>query len=280
MIDRTSIGHTPLVPLLELAGGPLEATVLIKDESANPTGTHKDRKSAWIVERALQEKIDTLAMITSGNGGYSLARMAEQTGLRVATIISDQTRPSIEHALRAAGAEVYRLDLRIPLSSDNVLEIVRQRENEKIWDVSNDQEAAYKSIIHEIAHEIPDLVVAPLGSGELYMGLHLGMKECDSDATLIGVEVDHPVSKADKLVAHHGPMRMRIMHMQIEDACRNNVGKRGRWGVLESEIDWCIAHAPPGLMAEPSALVVFAVMERLRASMGKTVLINTGQGLQ
>lgn len=276
MFDRSSIGRTPLLPLTELAGAPLTATVLIKDESANPTGTHKDRKSLMLVERALRFGVDTLAIITSGNGGYSLAKVSEGTGLRIAAIVDEDVRSSIKDALDGAGAEVVECDLSEPLDSATIIETVRKHPGERIWDASNDGEESYEEIYHEVAHEHPDMVIAPLGSGELYLGLDRGIRRNGSTATLIGIDSTDPDTKADKLYAAYAPLRQRIL---VEQLCRSGAD-RGHMGIWEEQVEWCIRNAPPGLAAEPSALVVFEMVRRLRNQSLKMIVINTGQGLQ
>ena len=52
-------------------------SLFVQDESMNPYGTWKDRRSEYIVQKALKEGISKLCLITSGNAGYSLARYAE-----------------------------------------------------------------------------------------------------------------------------------------------------------------------------------------------------------
>ena len=42
---------------------------MIKNESANPFGTFKDRRSELILKKALRKRVDVLAIITVGNGG-------------------------------------------------------------------------------------------------------------------------------------------------------------------------------------------------------------------
>ena len=43
--------------------------LFILDESRNPTGTHKDRRSRAIVTWAKKRNIKTLTIVTAGNGG-------------------------------------------------------------------------------------------------------------------------------------------------------------------------------------------------------------------
>jgi predicted alternative tryptophan synthase beta-subunit len=77
------IGNTPLVRLHKLTAG-IDATVLLKMESANPGGSVKDRIGVAMLEAAEREgRIKPGALIiepTSGNTGIGLALAARLKG--------------------------------------------------------------------------------------------------------------------------------------------------------------------------------------------------------
>jgi threonine synthase len=43
------------------------SNMLIKDESYNPYGTHKDRRSEYIINVALENDVDKIVCLTAGN---------------------------------------------------------------------------------------------------------------------------------------------------------------------------------------------------------------------
>ena len=110
------IGNTPLVPLRRLVP-PGHARVLIKLESANPTGSMKDRAALAIVSRAAQaarlQPGDTIVECTSGSTGTSLASVAVALGYKCLLVTSDAFSTEKLSHMRALGA-----DLQI-LRSDN-----------------------------------------------------------------------------------------------------------------------------------------------------------------
>lgn len=77
------IGNAPLVPLRRVAP-PGHARVLVKLESASPTGSMKDRAALAIARRAAQaarlQPGDTIVECTSGSTGPSLASVAVALG--------------------------------------------------------------------------------------------------------------------------------------------------------------------------------------------------------
>lgn len=267
------MGNTPLIRLERWNDISSDVSVHVKDESANPIShTHKDRRSTLIVQEAIARGVDTLALITAGNAGYSLATLAQGTRLKVVSIVKPTLAPSIRTALQAAGAEVKDIDLSQKVESGEVIELARSRTDEMIWDVSNGFVEAYTAVLDEMTDDIPDTIVTPVGSGELFLGLHLGIETRKLPTRLVGVGVTSPQSKADKLYATWTPS-----HNAIEEIA---TGQHELIQLTEEEVQWCIEHAPEGLAAEPSALVVFGALRRIRDRVRNVVLINTGSGLR
>lgn len=97
-------GATPCVPVPTLASLADVASVWIKNEGANPTGSHKDRMSAQAVSRALDIGASEVVLASSGNAAVSAAAYCAAAGLdcEVATY---QALPSVfDAALRYYGA--------------------------------------------------------------------------------------------------------------------------------------------------------------------------------
>ncbi len=67
---------TPLIPWEEAKTWGFDR-VDIKDESVQPTGTWKDRKSDMVIRRAVRMDIQKIAIISAGNAAYSLAQAAK-----------------------------------------------------------------------------------------------------------------------------------------------------------------------------------------------------------
>lgn len=102
------IGETPLVALRHLDTGPCE--LFLKLESANPSGSIKDRPARAMIEAAerdgrLKDR-GTIVEATAGNTGLGLAFVGGQKGYRTILVVPDKmSREKILHA-RAMGAEV------------------------------------------------------------------------------------------------------------------------------------------------------------------------------
>lgn len=103
------IGNTPLLPLRRVVP-PGHARVLVKLESANPTGSMKDRAALAIVRCAAQagrlNPGDTIVECTSGSTGTSLASVAVAMGYKCLLVSSDAFSAEKLAHMQALGAKL------------------------------------------------------------------------------------------------------------------------------------------------------------------------------
>jgi len=102
------IGDTPLVEVTRLDAGPCR--LFLKLESANPSGSIKDRPARAMIEAAEAERRlspgGTIVEATAGNTGLGLALVGGRKGYRTVLVVPDKmAREKILHA-KAMGAEV------------------------------------------------------------------------------------------------------------------------------------------------------------------------------
>ncbi len=104
-----AIGNTPLVELTRLppAGS---ARIVVKLESANPTGSMKDRVARAMIERAAADgrlrPRDTVVEYTAGTTGISLALVCAALGFKAHFVFSNAFSPDKRNTMRAYGAEI------------------------------------------------------------------------------------------------------------------------------------------------------------------------------
>jgi cysteine synthase len=105
----STIGNTPMVELSQLAPSP-RIRLFAKLESANPTGSVKDRIALAMLEAATASGSlrpgQTILEPSSGNTGISLAVIGGLMGHPVRIVMPDNTTPEREQLLRLHGAEI------------------------------------------------------------------------------------------------------------------------------------------------------------------------------
>ncbi len=124
--SETAVGNTPLVELKQInrlmkliSPKGKGASIFLKDEGANPSGSFKDRRAAVSVYEAQKRGYKGVIAATSGNYGAAVASQAAKRGLKC--IIVQETfdskgkgQPEIIEKARACeayGAEVIQLSV-------------------------------------------------------------------------------------------------------------------------------------------------------------------------
>ncbi|MFF8640146.1 pyridoxal-phosphate dependent enzyme [Streptomyces sp. NPDC015345] len=168
-------GGTPLVPLGD--------GLWIKDESRNPTWSHKDRINRVTVSAAVGAGAQGIVVASSGNHGASAAAYAARAGLRCVVIGSAGRPPAVDAFLRAYGAVVLPVpeDARWPL----LRRIVERFGYHPVSNVTPTHTGhafgpeGYKTLAYEIYTElgVPAAVFLPTGYGELLFGVWKGFAE-------------------------------------------------------------------------------------------------------
>lgn len=104
-----AISNTPLVELRRIVPKG-SARIVAKLESANPTGSMKDRLARTVIERAAAagrlKPGGTVVEYTAGTTGISLALVASALGYRTHFVFSDAFSDEKRWTMRAYGAEI------------------------------------------------------------------------------------------------------------------------------------------------------------------------------
>jgi cysteine synthase len=245
----------------------------IKDESKNTYGTYKDRRSLFIIKKALAARVSKLCLITSGNAGYSLAKLAKPKKIKVVCVVDKNLKKSIKTRLKSVSYRLVECDLsKKVLTEKDIIRLAKDVKREKIWDVTNGYPEAYEDIIKELKNKKFEYLICPVGSGEAFMGLYKGLKKYKVKAKLIGVGVATFPSIADKLSASWTPYRSKI----------NKALKEGHALIQlqEHEIAKTYRMYRRKMKCEISSSVVWAALHKVNIPVNaKIVLLNSGKGL-
>ena len=177
-------GLTPLLPAPRFGERIGASRLLVKDESANPTGTFKARGMAAAVSMAKELGVTKLAAPSAGNAASALAAYAAAAGME-AHIFMPRDVPRANYIeCKMYGAEVTLVD---GLISD-CGRIVAERKDEEGWfDVSTLKEPyrieGKKTMGLELAEQLgwrlPDAVFYPTGGGVGLIGMWKAFDELE-----------------------------------------------------------------------------------------------------
>ena len=172
------VGSTPLIACPSLADRWGAGEVWVKNETANPTHSFKDRVVSVAVARARKLGLETLACTSTGNLGHALAAACAQAGMRCVVLVPSSVEPAKTAAAAALGAEVISIEG----SYDDVNRVAHQLADDVDWGWVNMTLRPFyaegsKTVIWEILdqlQEAPSDIICPVASGSLYSKLHAG----------------------------------------------------------------------------------------------------------
>jgi len=179
-------GGTPLVPAPELASWTgMRGELYIKDESRNPTWSHKDRLAYLVISGALEARAQAVIASSTGNHGAAIAAYAAKAGLTCIVLAPPQCPPAVRSLLLAYGAALVIVPRKASWS------IIGEGAHKGRWYPGSTFTPTptgspygvegYKTIAYEIwlqlGHRVPKVVFVPTGYGELLYGVWKGFRE-------------------------------------------------------------------------------------------------------
>lgn len=172
-------GGTPLLRSRAFPSVP----VYLKDETRNPTGSHKDRPLSLAVNHAKQIGATTSFVVSTGSTGISNAALAARGGLKSVVIMSVGTPAERVYPMFALGSTVLEVQGDIDMLIDEVIRICHTQGLylSSTSRGSNPYQAeANKTIAYEIVEELgraPEWMVVPVGGGGTLAGVLRGFED-------------------------------------------------------------------------------------------------------
>ena len=177
-------GMTPIVSFTK-SSERLGCSVVMKDESYNPTGSFKARGISVAVSKAKELGIDRLIVPTAGNAGGALAAYCAKAGMNCIVVMPEHTPSIFKDECRLYGAELILVEGLIDECAKTVEEI-KSRKN--YFDIATLKEPyrleGKKTMGYEIAEQfdwkLPDVIVYPAGGGTGLIGIWKAFKEMET----------------------------------------------------------------------------------------------------
>lgn len=272
-------GLTPL--LREVWNG---HEIWIKNESAEPTGSFKDRGIALSINDAMRRGCIHIAEDSSGNAGASTAAYAARAGIQCDIYVPASTSEGKVGQIIAHGANIRKVEG----NRIRTAEAAKNCENGALY-IGHNWYPAFVEGIKTVAYEIweqmdfkvPDVFLCAAGNGSMVLGAYLGFRDLlDSGEIakmprIYGVQASscNPISRlfrgesvdfAQRETIAEGIALYRSSKAQeTVVAVRQSGGKM--IDVEEAEIACALRQlVRKGLFAEPTSAAAFAGLTKLQ----------------
>jgi threonine synthase len=176
------VGGTPLYKVARLGQAAGLRHLYIKDDSANPSASFKDRAGAVALCRAIDTGASVVATASTGNAGSSLACLGAALGLRAVVFVPERAPAAKLTQMLSYGAQV----LAVRGSYDDAYDLCLAACQEFGWFNRSTGHNAFtregkKTCSFEtwenLGCEVPDRMVVPTGDGNIISAVWKGWKD-------------------------------------------------------------------------------------------------------
>lgn len=305
-------GLTPLVPVGRIGQTLGVPHLFIKDESRNPTWSHKDRFSTVVVSAALSQGAKVVATASSGNAGASLAAYAAKAGLECIVVTFAGAAGAMISQIRAYGASIFPMARKtdrwalLEKAADQLGWFVTSPYHHPVIGSHPIGIEGYKTLAYEIvdqSDDLPDWCILPVCYGDALTGICAGFQELlemgriSRVPRLVAAEVHGSLSAAlesgcDKIEEQEQSFETVAVSIgttrstyQALKALRDTGGCAVRVSNDEIRSMQRILAAKEGIFAELSSVAPLVAVQRLRerqvmAQDDRVVAIVTASGLK
>lgn len=180
-------GKTPTITLNQIGKKIGLGHLQMKNEFQNPTHSHKDRMSKYLVQRAKEMNKEGIVLASSGNAGLSIAVYAAYANIKCTLVTRKDIAKDIETMIQATGATIIYTE-----TSEERWKVVKDMaENHNCYPATNYitppvgsnpfgvqgyKEVAYE-IYDDLKDKLPTDIIIPVSRGDLLWGIFKGFKD-------------------------------------------------------------------------------------------------------
>lgn len=184
----STVGWSPLYRAARLEASTDTRRIWLKDDTRLPSASFKDRASAMVVAYALNNGIETICCASTGNAASALSTMCSGTTASAVIFCPEGTPEGKLAQTLIHGAKVYA----VQGSYTQAVHLAQQAAQKFGWYNRNTGRNPYtregkKTAGLEIAEQLgagsttsfraPDVVVVPVGDGNIISGIHKGFRD-------------------------------------------------------------------------------------------------------
>lgn len=194
-------GMTPLIRATNLGREIGLNNLWIKNDSANPTHSFKDRVVSVATTKALEFEFETIACASTGNLAGATAAHGNKAGMNKVVFLPE----NLERG-KIAGAAIFGNVVLVRGNYDDVNRLCSELGDERRWAFVNINMRPYysegsKSLGYEISEQLgwkaPQHVVVPVASGSLFTKVWKGINDFAQLGLIDGVPTRMHIAQAD-----------------------------------------------------------------------------------
>ena len=281
-------------------------SLLLQDETRNPTHSYKDRATIALALKAKNLGISEISAASTGNAGSSLAGICARLGMKSHVFVPKNIPEAKRIQIQSYGSNIHVVDGDYDEAFDLCLEISKKNK----WynrntaynplTIEGKKSAAFDIFINTKGN-IPDVIYIPVGDGVIISGIYKGFSELnklgliDKIPRLIAVQaegssavVDYignnrfeykPASTIADSISAGAPRNLFLAAMSVRET--------GGEGIKVSDQEILAAQKELaerfGILVEPSCAAAFAGFSKnnnLLNGSERVMLLLTGSGLK
>lgn len=304
------VGGTPLWHPTRLRRELGRNGISLKDDTANPTGSLKDRASYLVAAFALEHHLKDIVVASTGNAGSSMAGVAAAADLNVRLYLPASAPPAKIVQAMQYGADVIKVDGSYDDAFDASLAYVAEHGGLSRNTAHNPltvegKKSVSLEIFHQLRASMPEIVYVPTGDGVILSGVYkgfedliaLGLADRMPEVVCVQAEGSAAITRA---LANGGFGTPESAHT-IADSISVDVPRGGLFALqrLQRHSGRCVTvsdeaiisaqkrlSSGSGLFAEPAASAAFAgLLADIESGKGpgkddRAVVLLTGNGLK
>jgi|LakMenEpi03Aug12_release.lakeMendotaPanAssembly.Ray.scaffolds.fasta_scaffold25117_8 threonine synthase len=177
---RISLGEGD-TPLIKVDLG--HPNLWLKNEMANPTGSHKDRQLSIAISHAVHLGKKLSALVSAGSTGLANAAYTARAGIKGIIFTGESARNDRVYPIHILGSEVIRVKGDIDTVIDHLTDLSSQTgiyNSSTARHINPYQAEGPKTIAYEIYEQLgcaPDWMIVPAGGGGTYAAIGRGFIE-------------------------------------------------------------------------------------------------------
>lgn len=308
-IDQPLVGGTPVYRADKLAEAMGLGYLYLKDDGRNPSASFKDRASAMVLAKALDNNISLVTGASTGNAASSMACLSASAGVKNIIFVPKTAPVAKITQLLIFGANVITVNG----TYDQAFDLCLKASEKYGWYNRNTgynpftregKKSAAFEICEQFNWNVPDYVFVSVGDGNIISGIWKGFKDMhaigfiDKLPKLVACQAEHSNSVHQALTTD-GIIKevsgctvadsISVSVPRDGNAAVKAVQESGGFSVIVKDDDILesikIVARSSGVFGEPAGVTSFAglkvaVQQNLVGYDDKVLLMITGNGLK